>query len=168
MGTTLYRQSGSESLIDDWHQRILCTSYYCLRVLSITIANSIIAHCEQLGVVIPFHVAKHVFTSGGFNNNLNASSSTAKLTLHVTYIRIHFSSDTQYNDNLNNILNQAGMVFRAGNCRTSSFGSETSQSVVVYIAGMYNAAVCLILWRAHFAVEEEGLRYIIYCQSHLW
>ena len=53
MAMKIHLQTGRESLIDDLHQRGLCISYDRLRVLSTDIANSVIGHWEQVGVVVP-------------------------------------------------------------------------------------------------------------------
>ncbi len=108
----VYLQTGRESLIDDMHQRGMCISYDRLRVLSTDIANSIIGHWEQVGVVVPPQAVKDVFTTGGFDNiDYNPSSTTAKSALHGTCISIHqhFSSNTQQVVNLDDILNPAEM-----------------------------------------------------------
>lgn len=110
MAMKLYLQSGRESLIDVMHKRGLCISYDRLRVLSTDIANSVISHWEQVGVVVPPQAVKQVFTTGGFDNiDHNPSSTTAKSALHGTCISIHqhFSSDTKQTENLTDILNPA-------------------------------------------------------------
>ena len=108
----VHLQTGRESLINDMHQRGLCISYDRLRVLSTDIANSVIGHWEQVGLVVPPQAVKHVFTTGGFDNiDHNPSSTTAKSALHGTCISIHqhFSADTQQDQNLSDILNPAEM-----------------------------------------------------------
>ncbi|XP_014676237.1 PREDICTED: uncharacterized protein LOC106816189 [Priapulus caudatus] len=107
MAMKVHLQSGRESLIDVIHQRGLCIAYDRLRVLSTDIANSVIGHWEQVGVVVPPQAVKHVFTTGGFDNiDYNPSSTTAKSALHGTCISIHqhFSSDTQEVKNFTDIL----------------------------------------------------------------
>ena len=112
----LQLQSGRESLIDDMHCRGLCISYDRLRVLSTDIANSVIAHWEQIGVIVPLQAVPNVFTTGNFDNvDSNPSSTTAKTSLHGTCISIHqhFNSDLQQVDNQVNILDEAEMGHKA-------------------------------------------------------
>ena len=113
MAMKLYLKSGSKSVLDVMHQRGLCISYDRLLVLSTDIANSVIAHWENLGVVVPPQAVKNVFTTGAFDNiDHNPSSTTAKSALHGTCISIHqhnFSSNTQQTENIIDILNSDEM-----------------------------------------------------------
>ncbi len=82
--------------------------YNRLRVLSTDIANSVIGHWEQVGVVVLTQAVKSVFTTGGFDNiDYNPSSTAAKSVLHGTCISIYqnFSSNIQQVENLDDSLN---------------------------------------------------------------
>lgn len=108
----LHLQTGSASLVQTMHQRGLCVSYDRLKTFSTDIANSVINHWEQIGVVVPPQAVKGVFTTGGFDNvDHNPSSTTATSALHGTCISIqqHFSSDYQQSKNLIDILDQVQM-----------------------------------------------------------
>ena len=90
----LHQQSGSRYLVEAMHKRGMCVSYDRLKTFSIDIANSVISHWEQIGVVVPPQAVKGVFTIGGFDNiDHNPSSTMATSALHGTCISIqqHFS-----------------------------------------------------------------------------
>lgn len=92
----LHQQSGSTYLVETMHKRRMCVSYDRLKTFSTDIANSVISHWEQIGVVVPPQAVTGVFTTGGFDNiDHNPSSTTATSALHGTCITIqqHFSSD---------------------------------------------------------------------------
>ncbi len=100
----VYLQTGHECLIDDMHQGGMCILYDRLR----DIANSVIGHWEQVGMVVDPQAVKSIFTTGGFDNiDYNPSSTTAKAALHGTCISIrqNFSSNIQQVENLDDILN---------------------------------------------------------------
>ena len=65
----LHLQTGSASFVQTMHQRGLCVSYDHLRTFSTDIANSVINHWEQIGVVVPPQAVKGVFTTGGFDGS---------------------------------------------------------------------------------------------------
>ncbi len=103
----LHLLTGSASLVQVMHQRGLCVSYDRLKAFSTDIANSVITHWEQTGVVVPTQ-AQGCLHNWGFDNiDHNPSSTTATSALHGTCISIvqHFSSDNQQTANLTDILN---------------------------------------------------------------
>ena len=59
-------------------------SYDCLNTFSTDIANSVISHWEQIGVVVSPQVIKGVFTTGGYDNIDRNASTTAISALHGT------------------------------------------------------------------------------------
>lgn len=72
------------------HQRGLYISYDRLRVLGTDMANSVIRHWEDIGVVVPPQAIKNVFTTGGFDNiDNNPSSTMAESALHGFCISLH-------------------------------------------------------------------------------
>ena len=108
----LYLKTGSRSVMKTLHKRGLCIAYKRLLTLSTDIANSIIEHWNQKGVVVPPQAVQNVFTTGGFDNiDHNPSSTTAKYALHGACISIHqhFSSDRELETNEVEILNQEEM-----------------------------------------------------------
>ncbi len=130
MAMEVYLQTGHESLIDDMHQRGMCILYDRLRVLSTDIANSVIGHWEQVGVVVPPQAVKSVFTTGGFDNiDYNPSSTTAKSVLHGTCISIHqnFSSNIQQIENLDDILNNNITIITCNSYIALFLGEATSK-----------------------------------------
>ena len=101
----VFFQSGSESLLNTMHQHGLCIWYDRLRVLGTDMANSMIRHWEDIGVVPP-QAIKNVFTTGGYDNiDHNPSSTMAKSGLHGSCISLHQHPSVKFT-NLANILHQ--------------------------------------------------------------
>ena len=164
MAMKIHFQTGRESLIDDLHQRGLCISYDRLRVLSTDIANSVIGHWEQVGVVVPPQAVKHVFTTGGFDNiDHNPSSTTATSALHGTCISIHqhFSSDTQQVANLDEILNPDEMGKKTVRSLPTSYTSmdrniSLPNDEVLHVPVLMTISHPIPAARSHTSIIEES------------
>ena len=93
----MHLKTGNESLINVLPERGLAISRYRLRTIAIDIANSVIAHWEKEGVVVPPQAVKNVFTVGAIDSidwDPTPTTSKSESVLHGTSISIHqlFSS----------------------------------------------------------------------------
>ena len=85
-------KTGNESLINVLAERGLAISRYRLRTVAIDIANSVLAHWEKEGDVVPPQAVKNVFTVGAIDNidwDPTSTTSKSESVLHCTSISIH-------------------------------------------------------------------------------
>ena len=168
MAMKLHLQTGRKSLINDFHQRGLCISYDRLRTLSTDIANSVIYHWEQIGVVVPPQAVKHVFTTGGYDNiDHNPSSTTATSALHGTCISIHqhFSLDTQNVENLDDILNPDEMGKKnvrplPNNYTDMDMNVSLSNNEVLYVPALMTNSHPIPATRSHTSIVRESYMWL--------
>ena len=96
VGIKLYLSS-TKIMIDVLASRGVSVSYSVVKGLSIDIANSVINHWNEKGIVVPPQAKKGLFTIIGFDNiDSNAKSSLSKSvsTLHGTIIVLHQFSNS--------------------------------------------------------------------------
>ena len=86
------RLHSDKRVLDLMHSRGQSVSYDRIKTLSTDIANSVISHWNELGVVVPSQAVLGVFSTIGFDNvDWNAKATVAKpmSTLHGTLIALH-------------------------------------------------------------------------------
>ena len=95
IGIKMYLQT-TKITIDMLASRGISVSYSALKGLSVKIANSVIKHWDENGIVVPPQAMKGIFTIIGFDNIDWAAKSTLSKsvsTLHGTIIVVHQFSD---------------------------------------------------------------------------
>ena len=96
IGIKMYLQT-TKITIDLLASRGISVSYSALKGLSVKIANSVIKHWDEKGIVVPPQAVKGVFTVIGFDNIDWAAKSTLSKsvsTLHGTIIVVHQFGET--------------------------------------------------------------------------
>ena len=95
----LYAMTRKEAIIDILHQKGLCISYKRLRSLTTDIANSVIAHYEKTGPVVPLQAKHGLFTTLGFDNiDHNLRATTSRSSFHGTCISLLQFPTTEANE----------------------------------------------------------------------
>ena len=85
----VYAVTRKECLINVLHEKGLCISYKRLRTLTTDLANSVEAHFESTGVVVPLQALKKIFTTFAYDNiDHNPRSTTCRSNFHGTCISI--------------------------------------------------------------------------------
>ena len=85
----IYSMTRKETLIDILHEKGLCISYKRLRTITTDIANSVVAHFESNGVVVPLQAERGIFTTFGYDNiDHNPRATTCRSSFHGTCISL--------------------------------------------------------------------------------